>query len=382
LIRDLTDEQARAAFPLKWGAVEPGVLPAWVAEMDFQPAEPIEEALVAAVRRGSLGYAPFGDGGLGEAFAGFAERHWGWTVPPEAVLPTSGVMTGVRLALEALCPPGPVVVPLPSYPPFRDVVAVTGRELVPVALDPDSAEATLDLDAIEAAFASGARTFLLCSPHNPLGRAWTHGELTALADLTRRYDVRVVADEIHAPLVLPGATFTPYLTVDPTAVVVTSASKSFNIPAVHGAQLVLLDPADQAVVAALPIPAQHDWSGLGIVAGVAAWRDCDDWHAALVERLAAQRDLLGDLLAEHLPAARMRPLEATYLAWLDLRAYGVADPATAGIEHGVRLAPGADYQPGLEGHVRLNLATSVERLERVVHRLATALTPRTSSLEE
>ncbi len=382
MIRDLTDEQARAAFPLKWGAVDPGVLPAWVAEMDYRPAEPIEEALVAAVRRGSLGYAPFGDGGLGAAFAGFAERHWSWSVPPEAVLPTSGVMTGVRLALETLCPPGPVVVPLPCYPPFRDAVAVTGRELAPVVLDPDAPEAVLDLAAVEEAFAAGARTFLLCNPHNPLGRAWTREELTALASLARRYGVRVVADEIHAPLVLPGATFTPYLTVDPTAVVVTSASKSFNIPAVHGAQLVLLDPADRAVVAGLPIPAQHDWSSLGIVAGVAAWAECDEWHAALVERLAAQRRLLGELLAHLLPAARMRPLEATYLAWLDLRAYAVADPAAAALAHGVRLAPGADYQPGLAGHVRLNVATSPERLERIVHRVATTLTPRASSLEE
>jgi cystathionine beta-lyase len=342
--------------------------------MDFLPAEPIEEALVAAVRRGALGYPPFGDGGLGAAFAGFAERHWSWSLSPEAVLPTSGVMAGVRLALEALCPPGPVVVPLPCYPPFRDAVAVTGRELVPVAIDPDAERAALDLAAVEAAFAAGARTFLLCNPHNPLGRAWSRDELTALSSLARRYDVRVVADEIHGPLVLPGATFTPYLTVDETAVVLTSASKSFNIPAVHGAQLVLLDPADRAVVAGLPVPAQHDWSSLGVVAGVAAWRDCDDWHAALVERLAAQRSLLAELLAEHLPEARMRPLEATYLAWLDLRAYGVADPAAAGLAHGVRLAPGADYQPGLAGHVRLNVATSPERLEHMVHRLATALT--------
>ncbi|CAI9405955.1 MalY/PatB family protein [Nocardioides sp. T2.26MG-1] len=375
MIRDLTDEQARAAFPLKWGAVAPGVVPGWVAEMDYRTAEPVEEALVAAVRRGALGYAPFGDGGLGEAFAGFAERHWSWSPPADAVLPTSGVMTGVRLALDALCPPGPVVVPLPCYPPFRDAVAIAGRELVPVTLDPDAAEAVLDLAAVEAAFAAGARTFLLCNPHNPLGRAWSHDELAALASLARRYDVRVVADEIHGPLVLPGAVFTPYLAVDETAVVVTSASKSFNIPAVHGAQLVLLDPADRAVVAGLPIPAQHDWSSLGIVAGVAAWRDCDDWHAALVDRLAAQRSLLGELLGRYLPAARMRPLEATYLAWLDLRAYTVDDPAAAGLEHGVRLAPGADYQPGLPGHVRLNLATSPNRLEDMVHRLATALTP-------
>ncbi|HYF71513.1 MAG TPA: aminotransferase class I/II-fold pyridoxal phosphate-dependent enzyme, partial [Nocardioides sp.] len=223
-------------------------------------------------------------------------------------------------------------------------------------------------------FAAGARTFLLCNPHNPLGRAWTRDELTALSALARRHGVRVVADEVHAPLVLPGATFTPYLTVDETAVVVTSASKSFNIPAVHGAQLVLLDAADRAVVTGLPIPAQHDWSSLGVVAGVAAWTDGDEWHAALVERLTQQRALLGELLARALPEARMRPLEATYLAWLDLRAYGVADPAAAALEHGVRLAPGADYQPGLEGHVRLNVATSGERLERIVHRLATALT--------
>lgn len=378
LIRDLTDDQARAAFPLKWGAVEPGVLPAWVAEMDYRPAAPIEEALVAAVRRGALGYAPFGDGGLGAAFAGFAERHWSWSLPAEAVLPTGGVMGGVRLALEALCPPGPVVVPLPCYPPFRDAVAITGRELVPVAVDPDAAEAVLDLAAVEAAFAAGARTFLLCNPHNPLGRAWSREELTALADLARRNDARVVADEIHAPLVLPGATFTPYLTVDERAVVVTSASKSFNIPAVHGAQLVLLDPADRAVVTGLPVPAQHEWSSLGIVAGVVAWRDCDEWHAALVERLSAQRALLGTLLERYLPRARVRPLEATYLAWLDLRGYGVADPAGAALAHGVRVAPGGDYQPGLAGHVRLNLATSAERLDLMVHRLATALTPRDS----
>jgi len=373
VIRDLTDEQARAALPLKWGDVAPGVIPAWVAEMDFHAAEPIEEALVAAVRRGTTGYPAFGAGGLGAAFAGFADRHWGWQVPAEATVLTGTVMGGIRLALDLLCPPGPVVVPLPCYPPFRDVVAVTGRELVPVTLDPDAETATLDLAAVEAAFAAGARTFLLCSPHNPLGRCWSRGELAALAELAGRYDVRVIADEIHAPLTLPGATFTPYLTLDERAVVVTSASKPFNIPGVYTAQLVLLDPADRARVNAAPIPAQHSWSVLGVVAGTAAWSECDDWMRALVERLDHQRSRLTELVARHLPGARMRPLEATYLAWLDLRSYGVVDPAAAGLAHGVRFAPGDHYQPGLTGHVRVNLATSPERLEAMVHRLATGL---------
>ena len=110
-----------------------------------------------------------------------------------------------------------------------------------------------------------------------------------------------------------------------------------------------------------------------MVAAEVSWRDCDDWHAALVERLAGQRALLGELLATHLPEARSRPLEATYLAWLDLRAYGHDDPAAAGLEEGVRVAPGEDYHPGLPGHARVNIATSPERLEAIVGRLAKAL---------
>ncbi|GAA1159416.1 MalY/PatB family protein [Nocardioides aquiterrae] len=371
MIRDLTDDQARAALPLKWD-VEPGVIPAWVAEMDFRLAEPIEEALVRAIRRGAVGYPPHHDG-VGTAFAGFADRHWAWEMPAEASVPAGGVMSGIRLALEALCPPGSVVVPQPCYPPFRDVVAVTGRGLVTVDLDPDAEAATMDLDAIESAFAAGARTFLLSNPHNPLGRVWTREELEALAGVAARHGVRVVSDEIHAPLTLPGATFTPYLTVDETAVAVTSPSKTFNMPGVHGAQLVILDPELRARAAALPIPAQNSWSSLGVVAGEVAWRDCDAWLAALVDRLADNRALLADLLAAHLPKARMRPLEATYLAWLDLRAYGVADPAAAALRHGLRPAPGSDYQPGLDGHLRLNLATNATRLSEGVRRLAAAL---------
>lgn len=370
MIRDLSDDEARAALPLKWET--PGVVPAWVAEMDYRQAEPVTEALVDAVRRGALGYPPHGDE-LGAAFSGFAARHWGWEVPAAASVATGGVMSGIRLALEALCPPGPVVVPLPCYPPFRDVVEVTGREVLPVALDPDSEDAHLDLAAVSRAFASGARTLLLCNPHNPLGHVPTREELGALAALARQYDARVVSDEIHAPLVLSGATFTPYLSVDDRGILVTSPSKAFNMPATHIAQVVSLQPDDHARLAAAPIPAQNTWSSLGVVAGTVAWRDGDEWLAALRQRLSAQRALLGDLVADRLPKARMRPLQATYLAWLDLRGYGVADPAAAALDHGVRVAPGQDYQPGLDGHVRVNIATSPDRLERVVDGLARAL---------
>jgi cystathionine beta-lyase len=140
------------------------------------------------------------------------------------------------------------------------------------------------------------------------------------------------------------------------------------------AQVIAPDPATGAVLRDVPMARNDSWSPLGVVASIAAYTDGDGWLDALRTRLSAQRDLLVELLAEHLPDARMRPLEATYLAWMDLRAYGHDDPAAVALEQGrVRLSPGHDYQPGLPGHVRLNIATNAERLTELVRRTAKAL---------
>lgn len=381
MLRDFTDAEARAALPLKWGDTPEGTIPAWVAEMDWHTAPAVTDAVAAALQRGVTGYAPFDDAGVGAAYAGFARRQWGWEVPPEASVPVPAVVPGLRLVLESLCPPGPVVVPLPCYPPFRDVVALAGREAVHVETDPDDPEAALDLAAVERAFAAGARTLLLCSPHNPLGRVARREELEALRDLASHHGARVVADEVHAPLTLPdGPAFTPYLAVDPRGIAVTSTTKSFNAPGLPCAQVVALDPEDRAVLQALPIVQTHGWSPLGAVASVAAWSHGDAWLAAVRGRVVGNRDLLGTLLAAHLPLARTRRLEATYLAWLDLRAYAAPDgrgpdPVARAEAGGVRLGPGEDYHPGLPGHARLNLATSPARLTELVGRLGAALAP-------
>lgn len=377
MLRDFDDAEARAALPLKWGEVPDGTLPAWVAEMDWHTAPAVTDAVAAALHRGTTGYAPFGDPGVGAAFAGFAERQWGWRVPADAGVLVGGVVQGLAIALETLCPPGPVVLPLPCYPPFREVVALAGREAVHVETDPDDPVGALDLDAVERAFGAGARTLLLCHPHNPLGRVAPRAELEALRDLAAAHGARVVADEVHAPLALPdGPAFTPYLSLDPGAVVLTSATKSFNVPSLPCAQLLVLDPDEQARLRALPHAANLGLSALGEVAAVAAWSHGDAWLAAVRARIAGNRDLLADLLAEHLPLARTRRLEATYLAWLDLRGHtppGAPDPAVLAERAGVRLGPGGDYHPGLPGHARLNLATTPARLAEVVRRLAGAL---------
>jgi cystathionine beta-lyase len=379
VIRDLTDDEARRALVLKWGAADADVLPAWVAEMDYALAPPVQDALRGAVEHGVTGYPPFGEADeLAEAYAGFARRQFGHHVDPGHVRPTVDVTAGVRVALDVLSDPGPLVMPLPGYPPQLDVCFLTGRTRVDLPVDPDADRAELDLDRLDAAFASGARTLLLTQPHNPWGRVFTRAELEGVRDVVVRHGARVISDEIHAPLVLEGGEQVPYLSLEGTAehaVAVVASSKAFNTAGLRCAQIVAGDDATADRLRSVPMARNDSWSSLGVVAAVAAYRHGDAWLASLRERLGAQRALLAELLAEHLPLARMRPLEATYLAWLDLRAYGHEDPAEVALARGrVWLQPGHHFQPGLPGHVRLNVATSPERLTEAVRRLAVALT--------
>ncbi len=377
LLRDLTDAEARAALPLKWGTTPPGVLPAWVAEMDFETCRPVRDAVTAALGRSLTGYPPPDDGGtLGTAYAGFARRRFAQQVDPGLVLPVVDVTAGIRLVLEVLCEPGPVVLPLPAYPPQLDVVGIAGRERWDLPVSPDAARAVGDLDRLDALLAAGARTVLLTQPHNPCGHVHTRAELEGIRDVVVRHGARVISDEIHAPLVLPGATHVPYLSLPGTAdhaVALVSASKAFNLAGLRCAQIVSADPATHRRLLAASGARNDSWSPLGVVGAVAAYEHGDAWLDALLARLDAQRDQLGDLLAARLPQARWRRPEATYLAWLDLRGYGLDDPTVPALRHGVRLSPGTEYHPGLPGHLRLNFATSPARLEQAVGRLAIGL---------
>jgi cystathionine beta-lyase len=235
-----------------------------------------------------------------------------------------------------------------------------------------------DLERLESLLAKGARTVLLTQPHNPLGHVYTRAELETVRDIVSRYDARVISDEVHAPLVLPGAQHVPYLSLEGTAehaVAVTATSKAFNTPGLRCAQIVTADPATRDRLLAEPMCRNNSWSPLGEVAAIAAYTQGDAWLDALLERLDQLRRLLGSLLAEELPPARMRPLEATYLAWLDLRAYGHDDPAALALDKGrLHVEAGHRYQPDLTGHVRVNIATSRERLVEIVRRLALAIT--------
>jgi cystathionine beta-lyase len=378
---DLTDDELRRAGSIKW-VYGDGVLPAWVAEMDVRPCPAVAAALHDAVDRGDLGYPPPVTRGLPEALAGFAAARLGWDVDPADVVQTGDVMAGILLTIRTVCEDAPVVVPVPSYPPFLQGVPLTGRPLVTVpcavsADGPDAGRPVLDLDAIGDAFAAGGRTLLLTNPHNPLGRAFTAGELAAVAALADRYGVRVISDEVHAPLVLPGARHVPYMTTgDPRAITVTAASKAFNIPGTKCAQIVPTAAVDRLALGALPTVANHGTSPLGVAASIAAYRDGGPWLDGVVAHLDARREQFGRLLAEHLPQVSWWPMEATYLAWVDARAVGEKPARLAMLKGNVMVNEGETFGPGLgyEGFVRVNLGTSAERLERVVQALAAAWT--------
>lgn len=380
-IVDLQDDELRARGGIKWTMPPADVLPAWVAESDVAPAPAITARLRALVDRGDFGYPPIDlDTGVPEAFCRFAADRWSWSLDPSRVVLTGDVMAGVLMALTTVCDKAPVVVPTPAYPPFLDVVPLAGLPLVTIPVRAGD-RAELDLDRIGHALAEGARTVLLCNPHNPWGRAFRREELEGLRDVVTRHGARVISDEIHAPLVLPGATHVPYATLDGVADHVTtvlSASKAWNLPGLKCAQLVAGNDADLAALRRLPIVANHGLATPGIAATLAAYGEGVPWLDAWVQRLGANRDRFAALVRDRLPGVSMRPLEATYLAWLDVRDLGLGGPgqpvpSEVALERGrVMVNDGRTFGPGGEGHVRVNLATSPERMERIVDALAHA----------
>ncbi|MDG4790644.1 aminotransferase class I/II-fold pyridoxal phosphate-dependent enzyme [Micromonospora sp. WMMD1102] len=369
----------------KWRRYPPDVLPLWVAEMDVPLAEPVARALTDAVALGDTGY-PQGGADYASALAGFARERWGWAPKPEHTRLVPDVMLGVVEALRLVTGYGDaVVINPPVYPPFYDFIRSADRRVVEAPLDP---EHRLDPDALAAAFAeavAGGRqaAYLLCSPHNPTGTVHTADELAMVIELSDRYGVRVVVDEIHAPLVCRGATFRPYLSMPggERGLALYSASKAWNLAGVKAALLVA-GPAAADDLARMPKVAGDGASHLGVLAHTAAFRYGGPWLDELLAGLDQNRRLLGDLVAEHLPQVRYRPPEGTYLAWLDCRdltlpagaAGAPADPAELFLERGrVALVPGPAFGTNGAGHVRFNLATSPELVTEAVRRMASAL---------
>jgi cystathionine beta-lyase len=376
---DLSLEALRERQSVKWRMYPPDVLPAFVAEMDFPLALPVRDALLAALENDDCGY-PHAER-LGEAFAAFATERHGWTVDPERVALVPDVVSGIEGLVRALTEPDAgVVVNPPVYGPFFTTVAAAGRRIVeaPLVRDDDGVW-QLDLDSLEQAFAGGAAAYILCNPHNPTGRVHTREELTAIAELAARYGVLVLADEIHAPMTLEGATHVPYVSLGEEAaahgLTLASASKAWNVAGLKAAVVVSGSEAGAELASKLPAGLRFHAGHFGVLASIAAFTEGGAWLDELCRHLDRNRRRLASLLERELPAVRYAMPEAGFLTWLDCRELGLGDdPAAVFLEHGkVALSSGPWFGTGGEGFARLNIGTSGALLEEAVRRMAAAV---------
>ncbi|WP_200210650.1 MalY/PatB family protein [Micromonospora coerulea] len=388
----LTLDELRQRTSVKWRMHPPDVLPLWVAELDVPLAPPVADALRRAIDLGDTGYAH--GTAYAEALGDFAARRWGWhTFRVDHTRVVADVMMGIVEVLRLVTDPGDaVVVCSPVYPPFYAFVSHAGRQVIEAPLGPDLRMDPAALDeAFRRARACGRRpAFLMCNPHNPTGVVHRRDELEAVAELAGRHGLRVISDEIHAPLVLPGTQFTPYLTVAgaENAFALTSASKAWNLAGLKAA-LAVAGPQAAADLNRMPEEVGHGPSHLGVIAHTAAFRAGGQWLDLLLDGLDANRTLLATLLATHLPSITYHRPEGTYLAWLDCTRLGIATEAPDG-EPGVAsevagpakmfldrarvaLSSGHVFGTGGAGFVRLNFATSPAILTDAVTRMGRAV---------
>ena len=384
----ITADELRARGSWKWAKGGPGVIGAFLAEMDFGVAPPVEAALLEVIERGDLGYlSQRASDAMAQACARWQRDRYGWDVDAERVRPLPDVINGLAAAITVFSrPDSPVILPTPAYMPFLTWPVLLGREIIQVPMAANGGRWVLDLDGIDAAFKRGGHLLVLCNPCNPVGRVYSGAELAAVAAVVEANGGRVFADEIHAPLLYPGGTHIPYASLSQATaghtVTGTAASKGWNLPGLKCAQLLLSNDADARLWDERGITFEHGTSTPGAWAAAAAYTDGGAWLEDVVGYLDGSRLLLAELLAGRLPEIGYQPPEGTYLAWLDCRGLFAArrieaSPADFFLDRGrVLLTDGAACGDAGRGHVRLNFATPRPILAEIVRRMADAVDER------
>ena len=373
----------RGTFCVKWDI--PGMLPEdgvpmWVADMDFACAAPIRDAVIARAEHMCYGY-PMNNPADDQAVCDYWRRHHALDFAPKQMTRMPCVVTGMRAAMRALTKPGDgVAIFTPVYPPFFSAIEMNGRRLVKLPLDRDAdGRYRMNLDSLRQALEGGVRALLFCNPHNPLSRAWTREELKALVDLAAAYDAIIISDEIHADFVYAPNRHVPMLSVPGAkerTLMFLSASKTFNVAGLLQANAVSFN---EAMLAAMQKELELSGAVSGNVFSTAATRAaytlCDDWRAGMLDYLDGNRALLREQLNALLPDAALTPIEATYLAWIDLRAYcaSSAEIDEKCRRHGLVLNRGDTFGAEGDGFMRLNFGCNRENLRRGVEKLTAAM---------
>lgn len=375
----------RGSGSYKWDSdTDPEVIPLWVADMDFKTAPCVIEALRRRVDHGVFGYTLVGKDYY-KALTGWFERRHGYTIDPARVIYTSGVVPALSAIIKALAKPGDgVIVQTPVYNCFFSSIRNNGCHIVEsplrrVDLPEGLFTYEMDFDDLERKAALPANTLLLlCNPHNPAGRLWTREELTRLSEICRRNGVKVVSDEIHCELTMPGTEYTPYATVDDSGVICLSPSKAFNTAGLQIANIVCPDDSvRRAVDRAININEVCDVNPFGVEGLKAAYTpEGEAWLDALRRYLHDNYLMTVDMLREGLPGCPVSRLEATYLPWVDVSSIGTSSEQLEEIlKTRAKVWVNCGEMYGAGGFLRLNIACPRQRLREGLRRLITYLAP-------
>ena len=373
----------RPTDSVKWNQYDADVLPLWVADMDFVSPEPVLKALQARVQQGIFGYPTIhsAHNELPELLVERMRRLYGWQISPQDLLFIPGVVTGLNLACQALVEPGGgVLIQTPVYMPFLRLANNAGllAQEMELSLSPDGAY-YIDWDAFEAAVTPQTRLFVLCNPHNPVGRVYTRAELSHLAEICLRKGVTICSDEIHCDLLFSGQKHIPIASLDPeiaqNTITLMAPSKTFNIAGLQ-CSFAIVQNAELREKLKQAGKGLAGWVNMmGAVAALAAYREGQEWLEQVLVYLEGNRNYLTRYVAENLPGVKMKRPEGTYLAWLDCRETGI--PCTPGQfflrQAHVASNEGHTFGKGGEGFVRLNFGCPRATLRTALERMKAAL---------
>jgi len=373
----------RGSHCVKWDEASEGVIPLWVADMDFKAAPAIQEAIRKRAEHGVFGYALVEEDYYLAVINWFQSRH-DWHIRREEILYTTGVVPAMSVAIKALTMPGEKVLILsPDYNCFFSSVRNNGCEVLESVLVRKDDSFEVDWADFEAKCADEKTTvFLLCNPHNPTGRVWTKTELMHMNDICMQYGVKVVSDEIHCELVMPGYNFHPFAAVSDqcrkNSVILNSPSKSFNIAGLQTANIICSQPEwRRRIDRAININEVCDLNPFGPVALVAAYNESGDWIDELNKYIWGNYQALCEFIGRELPLLKVCKLEGTYLPWIDISAYGVSSQQMCDrimSEGKVWVNPGTMYGPQSgEGYIRVNIACPRSLLMEALERIAKVL---------
>ncbi|MFC0580776.1 MalY/PatB family protein [Micrococcoides hystricis] len=385
-----TADKMRTTKSLKWST---GVqLPCFVAQMDFQPAPAIRQALSEWALEGDLGYQP---PALLKSFQEAIADYYsdlGWQPERSHIRPVSDLVTLFEQVLDAFLPEGqPLILLTPTYMNFLTLAHDSGRPLRTVSMVRNVADNCWDIDwdGLASAMTDGGMLVLI-SPHNPIGKSYTREELARIAELAAKSGVRVFADEIHAPIMLGDGQHVPFAGVSPeahkVALTAFSATKGFSIPGTKAAALIFSNPQDVSVWKPKSMRVEFGTATSGLVATAAALNHGRQWLTEACDYLRSNRDLVAELTKEYLPGAIFIPPESTYLAWLDVRGTANYEQYRANAERslarnlanacGVLPTDGEECGPEGVGHIRVNFATHRDTVVKIFQALGSALSPR------